>query len=111
MEYPAYLEKCSLSKEGEALQRGAAFERAPLLSLILYGEGGEETLSPSLEKQTYGRFEVLTAGPSALPHSRKSRGLYPLSAAREARGDALLFLPMDSRLSPEALYRIARALL
>lgn len=111
MEYPAYLEKCSLSKEGEALQRGAAFERAPLLSLILYGEGGEETLSPSLEKQTYGRFEVLTAGPSALPHSRKSRGLYPLSAAREARGDALLFLPVDSRLSPETLYRIARALL
>ncbi len=92
-----YRAQLALTNPGEKEYERQRTERlsGPLFSIVGLGEGGD--LLPSVKAQTYAHLEYLDAYDD------------PYSAAMTANGAFLLFLPKDSVLTPDALYRFAMA--
>lgn len=111
MDYQTYVEAFRLTPGAEKRQREALGAGEPLLSFILVDEGEISGLRRSLQTQSCSRFEVLTEKEEGLPHQRVVQEDSLHRRALAARSKGILFLPRGSRLTPECVYHLGRALL
>ena len=111
MDYQTYVDAFRLTPGAEKRQREALGAGEPLLSFILVDEGEISGLRRSLQTQSCSRFEVLTEKEEGLPHQRVVQEDSLHRRALAARGKGILFLPRGSRLTPECVYHLGRALL
>ena len=88
LDYDRFVAVSVLAPEAAAAQRRAVFAAAPRFAVV-QTDGGK-ALGTSLEGQTYTKF-ILS------------------DLSRRAEADYYLFLPGETRLRPDALYRLARA--
>ena len=94
--YRAYLAYIAPTERELAAQR-TAFAGCPLISVVACTEP-YSVLTDTLKAQSHAHYELLPGAGD------------PDAAARRAGGAALLFLPGDCVLSPDALYLIASAI-
>lgn len=87
-DYDCFVALATLTPEAAAAQRGAVFLAAPRFAVVETSPG--RALNASLAGQTYGRY-VLS------------------DLSRRVAADYYLFLPGETRLAPDALFRLARA--
>ena len=86
-DYDRFVAMTALTREAAAAQRRAVFLAAPRFAVIQTDEG--RALGASLLRQTYKHFTLS-------------------DLARRPEADYYLFLPGRARLSPDALFRLAR---
>ena len=87
-DYDRFVRLATLTPEAAAAQRRAVFLAAPRFAVVRTEPGS--ALEDSLQRQTYTNFTLT-------------------DLSRRVSADYYLFLPGEARLSPDALFRLARA--